>query len=206
MRRPGCNMKIIQPANHRQLGIHLGQRHRTHPRVQRLHHHAVGVQLIHGNGDAIGAVGARHVHLRDRLALGHPDFQEVRQHALDRNRINDRDHFQIALHRAQIERDEVGAGLDAGPAPQLFRGDLAVGLRVNLLDGEILVFIDERVQPQLADLPKQVQAEESAEHHQEGNARQPHAVRPQVVRAQFHLQHMVPVQPPISAWFAFKPH
>ena len=54
--------------------------------------------------------GARHVHLRHRLALGHADSQRARQDALDGDGINGRNQFQIPFHRRQIERHKLSPG------------------------------------------------------------------------------------------------
>ena len=153
----------IQPRDHRQLVAHLRQRNHAQARIQRLHHIAVRVQLKHRHGDAARRVGARDVHLRHRVALGHADFQRARQDALDGNGINRRNQFQIPLHRRQIERDQIVAGLHARPAAQLVRRNHAVGLHLNVLDGELGVFIDELVQRPLARAPEQIKAEHRAE-------------------------------------------
>src|SRR5665213_487924 len=199
-------LEIIHARNHRQLGIDLRQRHRANPRIQRLHHHAVRVELKNGNHDGPGRIGARHVDLRHRVALRHADFQRARQHALNGNRVNLRHEFQIALHRREVERDEIGTRLHARPAAQLFRRNFPVRLHVNLLDRKIGVVINKRIERHLADAPGQIQTEKSPEHDEERNRPQPQAVRAHLVGAQFHVQHMVAVPAAVFDLFALKPH
>src|ERR1017187_3783487 len=199
-------LKIIQARDHRQLRIHLRQRHRANARIQRRPNPAGGVQLENGNGDAAGCVGARHINLRNRVALRDTHFQRARQHALNGNRVNHRDEFEIALDRREIERDEVRARLHARPAAQLFRRNFPVRRHVNLLDRKISVFINECVERRLADAPDKIQAKKSSEHDEERNCPQPHAVRAHLIGAQFHIQHVVAVQASVFNWFASKPH
>src|ERR1017187_2330304 len=146
-------LKIIQPRDHRQLWIHLRQRHRADTRIERRHHHAVGVQLKNRNDDAARRIGAPDVDLRNRVALRHANFQRARQHALDGNRVNHRDEFEVALHRREIERDEIRARLHARPAAQLLRRNFPVRRHVNLRNCEIGILINKRVERRLADVP-----------------------------------------------------
>ena len=52
-------------------------------RIQRLHHVAVRIQLENRYGNAAARIHARHIHLRDRVALRHFDLQSARQNPLD---------------------------------------------------------------------------------------------------------------------------
>ena len=115
-------------------------------------------------------VGARHVHLRHRFAFGHADLQRARQDALDRNGIDQRNQFQIAFHRRQIERHQIVAGLHARPPAQLVRRNHAVGLHVNVLDGELGIFINELVERPFARAPEQIKTEDRAEQDAERHA------------------------------------
>ena len=67
------------------------------------------------------------------------------------------------------------------------------------------IFINEFVQRPFARAPEQIKAEHRAERHAQRDGRQPRARRAHLVGAQFHVEHMPAVQPPVFL-FAFKPH
>ena len=92
------------------------------------------------------------------------------QDALDRDGTNGRNQFQIPFHRRQIERQQVLPRLDARPAAQLVRRNDAVGLHVDLLDGELRIFIDQTVERPVARAPEQIQPEDRRERDAEAIA------------------------------------
>src|SRR5207302_7095459 len=102
---------------------------------------------------------ARDVDLRDWLPFGDAQAQGVRQDAFDRDGLDEGDHLEVPFHSRQVESEEILLRLDSGPAPQLRERDNAVGLDVQILDGESLVLIDQPVPRPFAGAPEQVCAE-----------------------------------------------
>ena len=57
-----------------------------------------------------------HVHLRNRQALGHRDFQSAGQNAIDGNGLNFRNEFEVSFDGGQIEADQVSRPASRPPS------------------------------------------------------------------------------------------
>ena len=122
-----------------------GRRGAAPLRVQRAHDVTLLVKVIDGLvGRAVradkGDDGLRH-----RVAFVDGQFKGVGQDALDGHELDGRLPFQVAFDAHQIQRHQVFARLGPGPGADGFGGQDAIGLHVNLLDGEGVVFVDRAV-------------------------------------------------------------
>ena len=130
----GLHLGGVQPVEEGKLlgGLSAG-RSAALARVQGQHDPACGVHLVRDQFRAGGGPGPQDVDLGDGLAFDDPNAQGVRQDALDRGKLHDRDEFQVAFHTRQVERQQVLLEPDAGPATELVGRNDAVRLHVQFL-------------------------------------------------------------------------
>ncbi len=205
MRRPGCSsLALMPPTTGNDPPDWLGGCG-TLARVQRQHDIAIRVQMIHGQLDAPVTTRSGDVDLCYGFAFGNANAQGVRQDAFDRDGLHQWDHLQVPLNPHEIERQQILLRLDPRPAPQLVHRDNAVGLHVNLLDGERFVLIDQAVERPFAGAVKQIQAKDGREDGPQAYRGHARPCGADLAGAQFHVQHLLAAQPPVL-WFTFKPH
>src|SRR6266478_6440048 len=106
------------------------------PGIQREHDKSIGIELECGGLDPSAGALAWNVDLRDWFPFYHPDPQGPRQHAFDRNGLDQRDKLEIPFYLRQIQCEQVLVRPQASPTTELVDGNHAVGLHIEVLNGE----------------------------------------------------------------------
>src|ERR1019366_1083079 len=174
-------------------------------RVQRQHDMTFRVELIYGELDPPVLTRTWDIDLRYRFTFCNPNVQGAGENAFDRDGLHEGNQLEVPLDARKIERQQILLWLDSCPTAKLVHRDNAVGLDVNLLDGECLVFIDTPAEDPFSGAIEQIEAKDGCKHGTQADRADARPRGADLAGTQLHVQHLLAAKSPVL-WFTFEPH